>query len=365
MKWFLVRIVMSYLSNSWVEALLPDGVRCPKRETAIGVGRFGNLMLRHLRIPASRSITSAPIIMRSSLFEPSDTRIQETSQLTGNDFEPEPIKSFVRHPVRIIVWAILLLLFLSVSPPPSSSLDSAQGSDLHTFSWNFGEGRTVQLSTPLVFSKRQLTDPTLLGVGGSGAVFAMTATPTDGSQVSSLAVKVSWSSSADSVDKECRILRTLEKYSVHHVERCLDRQAYPIDPSRVIILLQPVVESDASNRIDNLESNNAQARATQQLMQTLVEMLAVGVVTTDVQILVSPVSGDMILIDLTEARVLSSPLSVLDMALAGSFCSEMLSLVPPAMSKVADLALDEALALNHLDDGLSQLLSTQREVFQS
>ena len=72
-------------------------------------------------------------------------------------------------------------------------------------------------------------------------------------------------------------------------------------------------------------------------------MLAAGIVTTDVQPLLSESTGDVLFIDMTEAKTLSllpdESLPFIDMVLASSFCAEMLSLIPEQYYDLASTAL--------------------------
>jgi hypothetical protein len=88
-------------------------------------------------------------------------------------------------------------------------------------------------------------------------------------------------------------------------------------------------------------------------------MLAIGVATTDVQPFISRTTGDVLFIDMTEAKIISrsdgEPISFLDMALASSFCSEMLGLVPEEYGSVASKALvDELKEMEARGDKLPQ-----------
>lgn len=232
-----------------------------------------------------------------------------------------------------------LVVYISSFTPAAAYSEEV----ISSFQWTFGNDQVVHIQTPLSLSKMQLFDPQLLGAGGGGTVLAMKQVGNLNNDPSnSVAVKISWIASAKSVEKECKILETLEQSNVHGVEQCLGTERYPLDARRVMIALKPVFADDVSS-ISDLENDMLQRKATTQLMQTLVEMLAARVVTTDVQILVSK-TGDILLVDLTEAKLLSSTaMSLIDLSLAASFCSEMLALVPPSMEEYARLAVNTAL----------------------
>jgi hypothetical protein len=211
--------------------------------------------------------------------------------------------------------------------------------------YDFGNGSSVQIENPLQIQgiSATLVDPEFLGAGGSGAVFSYYRTErlqhqlqrnaglANNDQIKTqkdkkVAVKYSWLQSAESVRNECKVLRVLEQRHVTGVERCLEQIHYHDDPRRVIIILEPVVD-DAVSSMTDLSQMAARA-ATEKLMKTMAQMLVAGVVTTDVQPLISKSTGDLVLIDMTEATILSSSdreLSDLDKALVGNFCNEVIS----------------------------------------
>ncbi|GKY98572.1 hypothetical protein MPSEU_000814000 [Mayamaea pseudoterrestris] len=287
-----------------------------------------------------------------------ETHVPSHLQHASIVMQPAEVAQNVR---RMLGRRLVALLFIMAV----SSSSAAYGQE--SYQWNFGNDKIVELVTPLdVNGGMRLTHPVLLGAGSGGAVFSMQNDKEEATlQPPLVAVKISWTASAASISKECKILQKLEQQSVHGVERCLATAPYPSDSRRVMMVLEPVVVDDA-NSIDDIRDLAARSRAMNQLMETLVEMMAARVVTTDVQLLVSQ-SGDILLIDLTEAKKLSSymPLAAIDMALANSFCSEMLALVPRSMHFVAEKALTQALAAHSLDNDLYQVLTSQREILQT
>ncbi len=101
--------------------------------------------------------------------------------------------------------------------------------------------------------------------------------------------------------------------------------------------MESVSEDGVSNVADitlDLQTKNASA-----LVRTMVQMLAANVVTTDVQPLISQSTGQVILIDMTEARLLKVPFAFIDVALMSSFCTEVLNLIPESMLEVASQSL--------------------------
>eukprot|EP00977_Amphora_coffeiformis_P001379 scaffold286_cov169-Amphora_coffeaeformis.AAC.23 len=211
----------------------------------------------------------------------------------------------------------------------------------------------VQIDEPLILnlshSKNhrsfKLVHPVLVGYGGGGSVYAFDYADDDDNNnkeddaTTPPLVKISWSDSADSVRRECTTLQYLESKGVISVERCLGAVPYPHQDddaedgsgnnknNRVMIAVTPYV-ADAVASVRELETAAQQTKAVQQIAQTLVQMLAHDIVTIDVQPLISQTTADVIFIDMTEAVVLHPPFSFLDQTLLGSFCSEMLALIP-------------------------------------
>jgi hypothetical protein len=224
--------------------------------------------------------------------------------------------SQLHQPLRRAAATIVVVGTLALSPRASAAEV-----------WNLVNGQ-VQLADPIVFPK-QLRRPRLLGSGGGGAVFSF--------EKSHVVVKVSWLGSAASVERECTILKVLERNGVQGVERCLAQQPYPEDARRVMIALEPLVEDADANPRD--VDASLRPHAIRCIMRTMVQMLAANVVTVDVQPLISKQTGDVLFIDLTEAKVLVPPLSFLDVALMSSFCTEMSALIPESLLVVASTAL--------------------------
>jgi len=106
-------------------------------------------------------------------------------------------------------------------------------------------------------------------------------------------------------------------------------------------------------------------------VQTWIQMLAAGLVTTDVQPLYSKATGDVLFIDMTEAKMMANPPSFLDKALAASFCTEMLALIPESLLDLAsNYALEEVKSTEHRLQGdlpmfVYELLSGQTSLSEN
>ncbi|KAL3810253.1 hypothetical protein ACHAXA_008743 [Cyclostephanos tholiformis] len=205
-----------------------------------------------------------------------------------------------------------------------------------------------------------LWDPIFLGSGGSGAVFSFSSTRPS-SDVSSpskskgrttnngadgrIAIKVSWKRSNESVKKECDILRALA--GVPHLERCIGGPIeYPYEDGRAIIALSPVMAASNNPHEDVITSDLnmvnpgiPQRKSAISVVKTMVKMLELGVYTIDVQPLINRETGEVLFIDFTEAKRISTPLSPVDESSLVDFCGEMLALIPNSLKGLAVEAL--------------------------
>jgi len=128
----------------------------------------------------------------------------------------------------------------------------------------------------------------------------------------------------------------MEANHVAGVERCRGQALYPSDNRRAMIAMEPVMDDSVASIMELDEI--LRPTAVQCIIRTLVQMLSAGVVTTDVQPLMSKATGEVLFIDMTEAKIVftdtsrssndSSEIPFVDMALASSFVSEMLGLIP-------------------------------------
>jgi hypothetical protein len=218
--------------------------------------------------------------------------------------------------------------------------------------YEFGNG-SVQIDNPMKFRGMTFVEPKFLGAGGGGSVWNMKANGNgNGNSKNDVVVKISWGRSADSVRNECDILNVMEKQGVTGVERCLGNMEYKYDPRRVVIAMEPFVEDiDIDNDGGDITSSLADLspkiarRSSIQLGKTMAQMLSANVVTTDLQPLISKSTGEVTLIDMTEAKVLfqqpddrdrsKTTITETDKALINAFCTEIIGLIP-------DYLLDDA-----------------------
>jgi len=247
---------------------------------------------------------------------------------------------------------LCLALILGSPLPSTASIPSPESSvtleklhnqdDTSTNIWELNNGQ-VKLPDLLQLtinnhnhnhpSEIKIKHPILLGSGGGGAVFSANANlaKKDNAKV---AIKVSWSRSTKSVKNECEVLQSLENTHVRNVETCLGQFDYPYDDqNRVMIVLTPVVEDDPVASLSEI-NQDLWKNSIHSIISTLIDILASNVITVDVQPLISKRTGDVLFIDFTEAKVISSTTSksssssFMDLALVSSFCNEMMALIP-------------------------------------
>ena len=211
-----------------------------------------------------------------------------------------------------------------------------------------------------------LTGVQQIGQGGSGTVYS-------GRLDTLMAVaKVSSSRSQASVVHECDVLRRLALLHVDNIETCLCCSTYrenlhgsSSSSSRQVIVMQPFFTTGSSTSDDNnvvstlaaVRSKQSQLIATESLLRTTVQMIQAGVALSDVQVLVNPDSGSLILIDLTESKEINQQHpSYNDLALVRSFISEAMSLVPEELAPSArQLLAREVLQVLASSDGSQQV----------
>ena len=244
----------------------------------------------------------------------------------------------------------------------------------------------VRLDDPLrSFPGLDLRHPQYLGSGGGGAVFAYdraettaARSPSTGRSTGSgptsgrardqaAVVKVSWVRSAASVSRECTVLDYMETHHITGVERCRGQVPYPLDNRRLMIAMEPVMDGDSVASISEIDER-LRPKAVQCIIRTLVQMLSSGVVTTDVQPLISKATGEVLFIDMTEAKIVFTSGDVIpfvDLALAQSFVSEMIGLIPTdspdELIRVANLQLIQELQNIHEPSGADKMTNLQQQ----
>lgn len=215
------------------------------------------------------------------------------------------------------------ILFHSIVAPPT------------TLNYEFGNG-SVQIDNPTTIQGMTLSDPKLLGAGGGGSVWKMTANGSN-NRIRNAVVKISWARSGNSVRNECEVLNVMERYGVTGVERCLGAIEYKYDSRRVVIAMEPFIEDisknndggDITSSLEELSPSIARKSAIQ-LSKTMAQMLSARVITTDIQPLISKSTGNVILIDMTEAKAFHPDhiFTDIDKALINAFCTEIIGLIP-------------------------------------
>ena len=266
----------------------------------------------------------------------------------SNDLEPHHRNDVLTIALKRIESSCLALAILASTCTDAHAVaiqddENVKPSETNpNLSWQMSNG-LVELSNPLKsFQQYKLANPVLLGAGGGGAVFSTHSNTND----NNMAVKVSWIRSASSVEHECKILQELETKHVRNMEICFGVESYPPDPKRVMIALEPVVDNVVS-QVDKINPD-VQPRAVQEIIQTFLDMLHANIITTDVQTLMVRETGKVLFIDMTEAQTMSSPKpTYLDLALASSFISEIVALIPTSLMDVASKTFMDELAALH------------------
>ena len=235
------------------------------------------------------------------------------------------------------------------------------------------DGLLSRSSQSIACDSLVVTGARQIGQGGSGTVYS-------GRLDTLMAVaKVSSSRSQASIVHECDVLRRLASLHVDNIETCLCCSAYrenlhesssssSSSISRQVIVLQPFFTTGSSTADDNnvvstlaaVHSRQSQLIATESLLRTTVQMIRAGVALSDVQVLVNPDSGSLILIDLTESiEINQQHPSYNDLALVRSFISESMSLVPEElMPSARQLLAGEVHKVLTSSEGSQQLVVT-------
>lgn len=116
---------------------------------------------------------------------------------------------------------------------------------------------------------------------------------------------------------------------------------YPYENGRSIIALSPVVmETAADNNgitssIDKVNPGLPQRNAVQCVVETMVQMLQLGIYTIDIQPLIDRTTGELVFIDFTEADYFSTIGDGDDDSAIVGFCGEMLTLIPERLKDMA------------------------------
>ncbi|VEU37470.1 unnamed protein product [Pseudo-nitzschia multistriata] len=244
--------------------------------------------------------------------------------------------------VEAALTASLLLNPMAADPIPPPMVQT------QTKNYEFGNG-SVRIDNRMKFPGMTLEEPRFLGAGGGGSVWGMKrildpgldrsgdGNGNPGGVPKNVVVKISWLRSTDSVRNECDVLSVMEQRGVTGVERCLGSVEYPYDSRRVAIAMEPLMEDDGDATTSSLDDLTPELalRSALQLGKTMAQMIAAGVVTTDLQPLVSRSTGEVLLIDMTEARVLalaeSGDIAEGDKLLIDAFCTEVLGLIPDSL----------------------------------
>jgi hypothetical protein len=172
-----------------------------------------------------------------------------------------------------------------------------------------------------------------IGSGGSGEVFSGHSYALSADVDGNVVIKKSWERSASSVARECEVLRQMENFNVDGVEKCLklcsmQTNDASVDSGRQTIIKVPFFKTITGQPpvgdFQDIRSKSARIKAANKLTTTLVEMLAAGVATSDLQPLIDASTGELLLVDMSEAVQFSTKVpSNGDMLAIQNFISEV------------------------------------------
>jgi hypothetical protein len=163
--------------------------------------------------------------------------------------------------------------------------------------------------------------------GGGGTAAGVYSAQSRGStQVEDLVMKESFpnrwyvrrfppTSSADLVLKECDVIRRLNDANVENIEKCIDSCSTEEGSSRILLAPKFVVPSkggssdpdDTRQVVRSIRDTKVRTEILEKMTRTVVEMLAAGFASSDIQLLVNAESGEVLFIDFTETRPLTVP----------------------------------------------------------
>jgi hypothetical protein len=201
-------------------------------------------------------------------------------------------------------------------------------------------------------------DLEFIGSGGSGTVFRG-----DMKGRKPVVVKVSRKASENSVKREAAILIKLEQKLVNNVERFVDSCDMDIGEGATYFagVFRPYLnppEASSIATIKNDATGAIKAKASRQLMRTVIEMVNADIALTDLQVLIEPDTGQLLVIDLTEAETLrlEQGLSFHDKAVVSSFFGEALAFVEEAMTNAPNKQIRDSIrdaALDGVKEGIA------------
>lgn len=197
----------------------------------------------------------------------------------------------------------------------------------------------------------------LAGAGGTGRVYKANSKVINSRGVfyESVAVKVALPNTKPRLQNECEILQHLERNHVNHVEKCIASCAVDIssanrDLADFATVLYPFespssADSKIVSSIAVIPSRKVAIIAASQLLKTAIDTILAGVVVTDLQFLADTVSGDVLLIDFTEAQKIEiDNLRYLDKQGIQSFLSEALAFIPESIKDEVFLRARESIS---------------------
>jgi hypothetical protein len=199
--------------------------------------------------------------------------------------------------------------------------------------------------------KLRLEGAQQIGSGGTSIVYASKGE--DNVYGSDVVLKVSRLGSEKKLEEECKTMRHMQMNKVSGVPICIDECMVHDHPA---IVLFPLASSNAVSSIStSIMSETIAKKSIDGLVTTLVDMLASGVITNDVQPLIDPKSGSVLLIDMTEAQIIGPTLTYNEISSINSFISEIFAIIPSDLHEYALTVARRAVTAYETSNGHNQI----------
>jgi len=145
-------------------------------------------------------------------------------------------------------------------------------------------------------------------------------------------VKRSHANTVASVQKEVKILKELQTSNVENIETFIDG-CYQPSSGGYVALYQPYFTPPEVSSLAAIPSMDIQVKVTKELMKTVTQILHAHWAITDLQLLIEPDNGRLLLIDLTESYPLEQGVGgVMNKNAVLSFIQEAVSFIEEAQA---------------------------------
>jgi hypothetical protein len=177
-----------------------------------------------------------------------------------------------------------------------------------------------------------------LGAGGTGSVFKSR---------NDRVVKISRTTTKKGTNSlqrsgltnECNVLKHIENESMKRygslikgVEQCIcftpNFDSDTDSDTNTVAIFRPYFETPIVSSTTDITSLTNRHKAENGIIDTIARLITIGIAASDLQPLYNADNGDWLLIDLSEAYILSQPLSLLDKQRVVAFITEGMNLIP-------------------------------------